>query len=219
MPQFSTWLLSNLGQQSHSSVASASFIRRFSGVGKRGVSTEAAAKIIKVGERVPTDGITFKTVEQQPDGTCTRPLDLSAGQLFAPRRTVVLVSIPGAFTPVCTGQHLPGFVQRAPELRQRGADAIVCTAVNDAFVMGAWLKSLGALGIVQCAADWNGDFVRRLGLTADFGGRGLGLRGQRFAMVVQDGIVRYLGIDGEELQESSAEAVLQQLQALKKQSQ
>lgn len=169
---------------------------------------------VKVGERLPVESVTFKTVQAQPDGTCARPTDLPASKIFA-GKTVVVVSLPGAFTPVCTGQHVPGFLAKLPALKAAKCDDLVITAVNDAFVMGAWVKELGGLGKVTIAADWSGDFVKKLGLEADLSARGLGMRGQRFAMIVRDGTIRYLGVDGEELKASSADAVLAQLQSSK----
>jgi peroxiredoxin len=90
-------------------------------------------------------------------------------------------------------------------------DTIACTAVNDAFVLGAWLKDLGGLESIKVAADGNAEFVKAVGMDADFSSRGLGVRGKRFAMIVTDGVVKYLGVDGEELKDSSADAILKQL--------
>lgn len=174
------------------------------------IRMSSSTSTIKVGDRLPTS-IKFRTVEKQPDGTCSRPAELPASDLFAPNKTVVLVSIPGAFTPVCTSAHIPGFVAKAAAIRSAGADTIACTAVNDAFVLGAWLKELGGLDSIKVAADGNAEFVKAIGMDADFSSRGLGIRGKRFVMIIKDGVVKYLGVDGEELRESSAEAVLKQL--------
>lgn len=172
--------------------------------------SSSSSQAIKVGDKLPTF-IKFRTVEKQPDGSCSRPSELPASELFAPNKTVVLVSIPGAFTPVCTSAHIPGFVAKAAAIRSAGADTIACTAVNDAFVLGAWLKELGGLESIKVAADGNGEFVKAIGLDADFSSRGLGVRGKRFAAIIKDGVVRYLGVDGEELKDSSADAILKQL--------
>lgn len=179
------------------------------------IAIRRMSSAIKVGDKLPAS-ITFRTVEKQPDGTCSRPAELPASKLFSSGKTVVLVSIPGAFTPVCTSAHIPGFVEKAGALRTAGADEIVCTAVNDAFVLGAWLKELGGLESIKVAADGNAEFVKAIGMDADFSARGLGVRGKRFAMIVQDGVIKYLGVDGEELKESSADAVLKQLGDIKK---
>ena len=174
-----------------------------------------SAKSIQVGERVPTN-IKFMTVEKLDDGTCARPIPLPASDLFASNKTVVLVSIPGAFTPVCSSAHIPGIITKASAIRAAGADVIACTAVNDAFVLGAWMKELGGLGNIKVAADGNADFAKAIGMDADFSTRGLGVRSKRFAMIVKDGVVKYLGVDGEELKESHADAILAYLKSQKK---
>jgi glutaredoxin/glutathione-dependent peroxiredoxin len=174
-----------------------------------------SARSIHVGDRVPVN-VNFMTVEKLDDGTCARPIPLPASDLFAPNKTVVLVSIPGAFTPVCSSKHIPGFITKAREIRAAGADTIACMAVNDAFVLGAWMKELGGLGSIKVAADGNAEFSKAIGMDADFSSRGLGVRSKRFAMIVRNGEVRYLGIDGEDLKESHAEAVLAFLQSQKK---
>ena len=155
------------------------------------------------GDRIPA--ITFKKMTDEG------PVDVSGDELFK-GRTVALFSVPGAFTPTCSAKHLPGFVEKAAELRAKGVDEIVCTAVNDAFVMGAWGKSAGADGKVTMLADGNGDFAKALGLTMDATGAGLGLRGQRFSMIVKDGVVTTLNIEApREYNVSSAEHMLGQL--------
>jgi peroxiredoxin len=106
-----------------------------------------------------------------------------------------LFSVPGAFTPTCSARHLPGFVEKAGELKAKGVDEIACTAVNDAFVLSAWAKSAEAEQSVTMIADGNGDFVEALGLASDFSKFGMGKRGQRFAMVVNDGVVEQLHVE------------------------
>jgi peroxiredoxin len=124
-------------------------------------------------------------------------------------KTVALFSVPGAFTPTCSAKHLPGFVEKAAELKAKGVDEIVCTAVNDAFVMGVWGK--GSEGITFLA-DGSGDFARALGLELDLTGAGLGVRGQRYAMIVKDGVVDKLFVEAPgEFKVSSAEHVLENL--------
>lgn len=158
---------------------------------------------IAIGDRIPA--VTFKTM------TADGPVERGSDALFAGRK-VALFSVPGAFTPTCSAKHLPGFVDKADDIRARGVDEIVCTAVNDAFVMGAWGVSAGADGKVTMLADGNGDFVRALGLEMDARGAGMGMRGQRFSMLVEDGVVTRLNIEEpREYKVSSAEHLLGQL--------
>jgi peroxiredoxin len=125
---------------------------------------------------------------------------------------VAIFSVPGAFTPTCSAKHLPGFVEKADELKAKGIDEVACTAVNDAFVMGAWGKASGVAGKVTMLADGNGDFVKALGLEMDGSGFGMGSRGKRFAMVVNDGAVEKLFVEAPgEFKVSSAEYMLEQL--------
>ena len=139
------------------------------------------------------------------------PVDVTSDALFG-GRTVALFSVPGAFTPTCSARHLPGFVDKAGELKAKGVDEIVCTAVNDAFVMGAWGKSADADGKVTMLADGNGDFAKALGLTMDGSAVGLGMRGQRFSMIVKDGVVTTLNVEApREYNVSSADYMLGQL--------
>jgi peroxiredoxin len=154
------------------------------------------------------DNIPATTFKKMTDGG---PADVSSDELFK-GRTVALFSVPGAFTPTCSAKHLPGFVDSAEALKAKGVDEIVCTAVNDAFVMGAWGKSAGADGKVSMLADGNGDFVKAIGLTMDATGAGLGLRGQRFSMIVKDGVITTLNVEEpREYKVSSAEHMLGQL--------
>ena len=124
---------------------------------------------------------------------------------------VALFSVPGAFTPTCSAKHLPGFVEKAAALKAKGIDESVCTAVNDPFVMGAWGKASGSDDVTMLA-DGNGDFAGALGLTMDGSAFGLGKRGQRFAMVINDGVVEQLFVEGPgEFKVSSAEHMLENL--------
>lgn len=134
--------------------------------------------------------------------------EVSTTEFFGNRK-VVLFSVPGAFTPTCSVQHLPGFVQNADAIKAKGVDEIVCIAVNDAFVMDAWGKSQNAGGSVTLLADGNGEFTQALGLGLDGTGFGLGQRGQRFAMVVENGSVAHLAVEEPGAFEvSSAERIL-----------
>ncbi len=126
-------------------------------------------------------------------------------------KRVALFSVPGAFTPTCSAKHLPGFVEKAAELKAKGIDEIACTAVNDAFVMGAWNKASGSDDITMLA-DGNGEFAKAIGLELDLTGGGLGHRGQRFSMVVSDGTVEQLNVEAAgEFKVSTAEHMLSQL--------
>ena len=157
---------------------------------------------IKVGDKMPVG--TFKTMTK--DG----PQNLTTDQLFA-GKTVVLFSVPGAFTPTCSAKHLPGFVERADEILGKGVDTIACMAVNDVFVMHAWGKSAKADRILMLA-DGNGEFTRALGLELDATGFGMGQRSQRFALVADDGVVSDLFVESPgEFRVSSAEYVLAKL--------
>ena len=135
---------------------------------------------------------------------------VQAGDYFKGKR-VALFSVPGAFTPTCSAKHLPGFVDKAADLKAKGIDEIACTAVNDAFVMGAWNMASGSQDITMLA-DGNGDFAKAVGLELDLTGGGLGHRGQRFSMVLNDGTVEQLNVEAPgEFKVSSAEHMLSQL--------
>jgi glutaredoxin/glutathione-dependent peroxiredoxin len=136
---------------------------------------------------------------------------MTADQLFK-GKTVVLFSVPGAFTPTCDAKHLPGFVQHAGDIKARGVDTIACMAVNDVFVMGAWGKAGSVGDNVLMLADGNADYAKALGLELDATGFGMGVRGKRFSLVVKDGVVKQLNVEGPgEFKVSSAEHVLTQL--------
>lgn len=143
--------------------------------------------------------MTIKTGDRIPDATLTKmtadgPTAVTTGELFA-GRTVALFAVPGAFTPTCSAKHLPGYIEQADALAARGVDEIVCISVNDAFVMGAWGKAAGADGKITMLADGNGDFSTALGLTMDGSRFGMGLRAQRFSMLVKDGTVTELNVE------------------------
>ncbi len=139
------------------------------------------------------------------------PANVEAKELLGQGR-VVLFSVPGAFTPTCDAKHLPGFVDRAGALAQKGVARIVCLAVNDVFVMNAWGKHAGVGDAIVMAADGNGDYTRALGLELDARGFGMGMRGKRFALVIEDGVVRQVHVEAPgEFKVSSAEHVLGQL--------
>ncbi|SOC26955.1 peroxiredoxin [Alloalcanivorax xenomutans] len=155
---------------------------------------------ISVGDKLPD--VTIKT------NGAKGPEDLPTGDFFKGRK-VVLFAVPGAFTPGCSVTHMPGFVVNADALLEK-VDAIACMAVNDAFVMGAWQQDQNAEHITMLA-DGNAEFTRALGLELDASGAGLGIRSQRFALIAEDGVVKYLGVDAKGVDKSSAETVLAQL--------
>jgi peroxiredoxin len=141
---------------------------------------------IQIGDRLPQT--TFRMMG--PDGPVAKTTD----DVFKDRK-VVLIAVPGAFTPTCHRNHLPGYVTKAAEIRAKGVDAIAVTAVNDVFVMDAWSKASGAGDSVEFLADGNGDFAKALGLTLDGSGFGLGTRSQRYSMVVEDGVVGAINVE------------------------
>jgi peroxiredoxin len=159
---------------------------------------------IKAGDTLPAD---VKLMEMGDAG----PKQVTVGELTK-GKTVVVFAVPGAFTPTCSMKHLPGFVDKAGDIRKKGVDEIVCLSVNDAFVMGAWGKEHGAGGKVRMVADGNGDFTRALGLEMDASGFGMGSRSKRYAMLVKDGKVTELLVEpAGGLNVSSAESVLGKL--------
>lgn len=158
---------------------------------------------IQVGDRLPVSTLAKVT----PDGQ----EQVDTDSYFAGRR-VALFSVPGAFTPTCSARHLPGFVDKAADLRARGIDEIACTAVNDAFVMRAWADAGRVGDAVTMLADGNGAFAKALGLEFDGTKYGMGVRGQRYAMVVNDGVVEALHVEQPgEYRVSSAEHLLETL--------
>ena len=143
--------------------------------------------------------MTIAKGERMPDGDFTvmhndEVARLAAADLFSGRK-VVFVSVPGAFTPTCSMQHLPGIVEHADAILARGVDTIACIAVNDVFVMAAWARHLGAGDKITMLADGNGDYTRALGLELDGRKIGLGMRGQRFVIIAEDGIVTRLAVE------------------------
>lgn len=156
---------------------------------------------IQVGDKLPSG-----TLRKFEGGIQT----VSTDDLFS-GKTVALFAVPGAFTPTCNDTHFPGFQVNVDKLKEKGVDQIVCIAVNDPFVMAAWEKALGAQGI-EVLSDGNGEYAEQLGLTLDLSAAGLGTRSARFALLAEDGVVKYLGVEpGKEVGVSSADAVLEHL--------
>src|SRR5690242_21863596 len=164
---------------------------------------EGKAMTLKVGDKVPA----VKLKQLTSDGM----KDVQTEDFFKGKK-VVLFALPGAFTPTCSAKHLPGFVEKAAELKSKGVDTIACLSVNDAFVMGAWGKDQKADGKVQMLADGNADFTKAVGLELDARANGLGIRSQRYAMVVDNGVVKALNVEKPgSFEVSSAESVLKAL--------
>jgi peroxiredoxin len=158
---------------------------------------------VKIGDRMPEGK--FKTMSE------SGPKDVTTAELFNGKK-VVLFSVPGAFTPTCDAKHLPGFLGQAEALKSKGVDTIACMAVNDVFVMNAWGKASNVGGKVLMLADGNGDYSRALGLELDGKGFGMGMRGQRFAIVVEDGVAKQVNVEAPgQFKVSAAEFVLGQL--------
>jgi len=155
---------------------------------------------ISEGEKIPA--VTVKTTDMK---------DITTDELFSGKK-VVMFAVPGAFTPTCSEQHLPGYIARADEIRAKGVDDILCISVNDAFVMGAWGKDRGAGASVTMIADGNGDLSKALGLDFDGSGIGFGTRSQRYAVIVDDGVVTKLAVEEPmKFDVSSAESILEAL--------
>jgi glutaredoxin/glutathione-dependent peroxiredoxin len=158
---------------------------------------------VKVGDRMPS-GTLSKMTE---DG----PTPVTTDELFKGKR-VVLFAVPGAFTPTCSAAHLPGFLQHAKDIKAKNVDTIACLAVNDPFVMGAWAKDQKVGDEILMLADGSGDYTRALGLELDLRKAGLGVRSRRYAMLVDDGVIKQLNLDdGGGLERSKAEVILGQI--------
>ena len=158
---------------------------------------------IKVGDKIPS-----ATLMQMKDGG---PKPVTTSELFDGKKVVVF-ALPGAFTPTCSAKHLPGFIQNADAIHAKGVDTIACLSVNDAFVMGAWGDNQGAGGKVVMLADGNGYFTRALGLEMDASKFGMGQRSKRYAMIVDNGVVKVLDVEEPgAFSVSSAEHVIKQL--------
>ncbi len=141
---------------------------------------------INVGDRIPS--VTLKQL------TSEGVKEFTTDEIFRGKR-LVLIAVPGAFTPACSQRHLPGYVDKAADIKAKGIDEIACVAVNDAFVMGAWGRDQKAEGKVRMLADGSGDFTRALGLELDLSKGGLGVRSKRYSMLVDDGVVKSLNVE------------------------
>jgi peroxiredoxin len=158
--------------------------------------------MINKGDKIPEVNL-VKATESGPE-------QVSSSDYFAGKK-VALFSVPGAYTPTCSAKHLPGYVEKAAELKAKGVDEIACTAVNDAFVLNAWNKDAGSEDVTMLA-DGNGDFAKAIGLEMDGSGFGMGTRGQRFSMIVNDGVVEELNVEAPgDFKVSAADYMLDQL--------
>ena len=159
--------------------------------------------MINIGDKLPASDFIVMTADGQSK--------MSTDVVFAGRK-VVLVGLPGAFTPTCSMNHLPGFIAHVDEIKGKGVDTVACTATNDIHVMTAWAKATGAEGKIMMLADGNGAFAKACGLEQDLSVANMGLRSKRYTMVVDDGVVRALNIETERgVNVSSVETVLAQL--------
>merc|ERR1712137_76685 len=160
------------------------------------------AMVLQAGDKIPS--ATFKTMKEG------RPTDITTDEVFNGKK-VVLFSVPGAFTPTCSNEHCPGFKKNFAAIREKGVDTIACTAVNDAFVMQAWGEHQRVEDQMLMLADGCGDFVKAADMVLDLSGYGMGVRGKRFALIVDNGTITYCGVDDQGLSLSSAESVLANL--------
>lgn len=159
---------------------------------------------IKVGDKLPQ--ATFRVMTA--DGPAAKTTD----DLFKGRK-IVLFAVPGAFTPTCHKNHLPGYLAKAEEIKAKGIDAIVVTSTNDVFVMDAWAKATGGAGVIEFLSDGNGEFAKDIGLSMDGSGFGMGIRSQRYSMLVDNGVVKALNVEeaAGKADRSGAETMLGQL--------
>lgn len=149
--------------------------------------------MIKVGDKLPS-GTLQEFIEVEGDGCSVGPNSFDIHKAAA-GKTIVLFALPGAFTPTCSAKHVPGYVEKFSELKAAGVDEIWCVSVNDAFVMGAWGRDQKTAGKVRMMADGSGDFARATGLTLDLTARGMGVRSNRYSMLVVDGVVKTLNVE------------------------
>ncbi|MGD9550754.1 MAG: peroxiredoxin [Burkholderiaceae bacterium] len=170
--------------------------------------------MIKVGDKLPAVTL-MEYIDTPTEGCSLGPNPVPVEQAAA-GKTIALFAVPGAFTPTCSAKHLPGYVEKAAEFKAAGVDEIWCLSVNDAFVMGAWGREQNAQGKVRMLADGDAEFAKATGLTLDLTGKGLGLRSNRYSMLVRDGKVLTLNVEGPgKFEVSDADTLLAQAKSLK----
>jgi len=166
--------------------------------------------MIKVGDRLPS-GTLMEFHEVAENGCSVGPNPVKVEDLTRGKK-VVIFGLPGAFTPTCSAKHVPGYLANFDKLKAKGVDEVACISVNDAFVMGAWARDLHSDGKVRMLADGSGDFTRALGLEFDLTARGMGVRSQRYSMLVDDGVVKALNVEAAgKFEVSDADTMLKQL--------
>ncbi len=169
--------------------------------------------MLKVGDRLPAGNLQ-EFIEVEGNGCSLGPNTFDVEKATA-GKTVAIFALPGAFTPTCSAQHVPGYVEKADELKAAGVDEIWCVSVNDAFVMGAWGREQKTAGKVRMMADGSATFTQATGLTLDLAARGMGLRSQRYSMLVKDGVVKTLNVEAPgKFEVSDAGTLLAQAKAL-----
>lgn len=169
--------------------------------------------MIKVGDKLPA-GALQEFIDVEGNG-CSLGPNLFDLEKATAGKTIGIFALPGAFTPTCSAQHVPGYVQHAAELKAAGVDELWCVSVNDAFVMGAWGREQKTAGAVRMMADGSADFARATGLTLDLTSRGMGVRSQRYSMLVVDGVVKTLNVEAPgKFEVSGADTLLKQAQEL-----
>ena len=174
------------------------------------IINKESSMTIKIGDRLP-EGTLSEFVETESAGCSLGPNTFQVADLVKGKK-IAIFGLPGAYTPTCSAQHVPGYVKHAEELKAKGVDEIWCISVNDAFVMGAWGRDQKSTGIVRMMADGNAAYSKALGLDADFSKFGMGTRSQRYSMLVEDGVVKQLNVEqGGAFEVSNAETMLKQL--------
>src|SRR6516164_10151936 len=171
--------------------------------------------MIQVGDRLPAGNLQ-EFIEVEGNGCSLGPNSFDIAKASV-GKTIAIFGLPGAFTPTCSAKHVPGYVENAAALKAVGVDEIWCVSVNDPFVMGAWGRDQKTAGKVRMMADGSADFARATGLTLDMTARGMGVRSQRYSMLVQDGVVKSLNVEAPgKFEVSDAKTLAEQARALKR---